>query len=554
MEHDPPKLFRRRDVFSLLAATAATVPNLSACDEARSGANLGFPRTAEEIVASVTPVNLSFPPGSWRRYGADPSGEADSTLPIQQAIIASRVAFDDIGGTYRVTGTIYVGESKTICGVGGRTELLCDNPDSSIFLVNDVGDVFIERIRFSFSKASAKAYTAPVVFSGSSNCTCCDCEFAGCSWAGVWLHDARFCTVTRCHFHDFLGQVQDSADICIYNNSSDNFVTENRCFGGNDHGVLIENPYSNALPISNLVARNHIRGSRAYGVCLYVPDFGDTYNRILGNTIEDISGIGFDRCSGPGIYVAGLGAGGTLIEGNTIRRCCLETNNRTEAPGAIGMHGMSSGNAALTVANNVVDEIQSYDGILVAMSDAPIIIAGNTVRLLPGNVEGTPLRIEVSSRLRVHGNIFTRSDSEGRCVFVYANEGDISDVSISSNDCAGGNYCQIDFDGAGDGTLSKVVCSGNTCDAVTGNSLARCLSFRRTSGAIVSGNILRSGLSLAFYASDAKNFRIIGNSFGSGTEFAVWFDGNCENSFYAASNEAVGVVQVNGTGLLVESP
>ena len=54
------------------------------------------------------------------------------------------------------------------------------------------------------------------------------------------------------YFHDFLGSVQDSADICVYNNASNNIITDNRCFGGNDHGILIENPYNNAFPSNNL--------------------------------------------------------------------------------------------------------------------------------------------------------------------------------------------------------------------------------------------------------------------------------------------------------------
>ena len=45
-----------------------------------------YPRTTAEIAAGVTPTNYAYPPGDVRRYGADPTGVADSTEAFTNAL------------------------------------------------------------------------------------------------------------------------------------------------------------------------------------------------------------------------------------------------------------------------------------------------------------------------------------------------------------------------------------------------------------------------------------------------------------------------------------
>jgi hypothetical protein len=47
---------------------------------------LFYPQTAQELAASVTPTNYFYPSGNVLRYGADPTGIADSTNAFQQAL------------------------------------------------------------------------------------------------------------------------------------------------------------------------------------------------------------------------------------------------------------------------------------------------------------------------------------------------------------------------------------------------------------------------------------------------------------------------------------
>jgi hypothetical protein len=539
---------RRRDVPIAILAAAVAPTVLSSCNGSADAEIATYPRTAQEIAGSVVPTDYTCRPGAWRRYGADPGGQADSTNAIAIACAVNGFAFDDVGGTYMVSGPIRVPSNCTISGKVNQTELVMLDPDTSLIVADETKGVTIEGIRFRVPAASAVA-TGVVVFFKCVECVCRNCDFSGFSWAGAWLYDARNCTVTQCYFHDSQGSLVDSADICVYNNSSDNIITDNRCFGGNFHGVLIQNPYNDAFPSRNLVARNHIVNHQAYGVCLYVPDEGDTHNHILDNRIEDIRGT-FHRASGTGIYAAGGGAGGTVIDGNTLMRCCTETRFRIEAPGAIGIHGMTAANSPIAISNNVIDEMAHYDGILIVESAAQVIIIGNNVHLLSGNTEECPIRVELASQVTVKANILRRPPTDGRCILVYASGGAVADVTVSSNTCCGGNDSQIDFYSDEGGYFDQLLCFDNTCSG--GGDAASCISVAAVNGATVSGNNCTSAKGVTFYIRDARDLKVANNTFNSEGPVSVVASGACTGSVYAASNSQNGAILDSAVGLLVE--
>jgi hypothetical protein len=554
-------LMLRRDVPLALLAAAIAPSMLSSCNGAAEsdGAdgtvdNLAptFPQTVQESANGVVPIDFSCRPGAWRRYGGDPNGRRDATSAIASACLASPTAFDDFGGTYLVSGPIHVPSNCSVSGIVNRTVLIMSNPDTSLFVADGTDGVTIQGIRFRVTAASAVALTGLVVFFEGSGCACRDCEFSGFSWAGVWMDDARDCCVERCYFHDSQGSVQDSADICVYNNASDNVVTDNRCCGGNYHGILVQNPYNDAFPSNNLVARNYVANHKAYGILVYVPDEGDTYNRILDNRVEDIFGTEFTGSSGAGICVAGQGGGGTLIDGNALKRCCIETLNRTESPGAIGIHGMTASNAPIAITNNVVTDMAQYDGILVIVSKAKVSVAGNHIELLAGNSGGTPVRLQLASNVSVTSNVLTRPASDGRCIFVYASGGPVLAVAVSSNICTGGDYNQIDFYADNAGYFEGISCLDNTCSGAGRAETASCISVSAVDHARVSGNNCASDTAVTFYMRDATNLVVENNEFHSQGPTTVVASGSCAGSVYAASNAQNGAIDDLAAGLLVE--
>jgi hypothetical protein len=82
-------------------------PELTATDIGR----LLYPQTAAEIAAGVTPTDYGYEPGDVRRYGADPTGAANSDAAIDNALLVGGVSN---GPTVRGEGTFLVTTKKVI--------------------------------------------------------------------------------------------------------------------------------------------------------------------------------------------------------------------------------------------------------------------------------------------------------------------------------------------------------------------------------------------------------------------------------------------------------
>jgi hypothetical protein len=83
-----------------------------------------YSTTAAEISAGVTPTNTAFPAGDVRRYGADPSGAADSTTAIQSALNVAQPVYLP-WGRYTITAALTNNVSKRrIYGDGPALSIL----------------------------------------------------------------------------------------------------------------------------------------------------------------------------------------------------------------------------------------------------------------------------------------------------------------------------------------------------------------------------------------------------------------------------------------------
>lgn len=96
---------RRRDISALFIASAAGVAIASKPASAQACTASCYPETQAESNSGKT-IYTQYPWGSFRRYGADPTGTVDSVLAINLALQFNAVAFDDYpgGGTYSVSG------------------------------------------------------------------------------------------------------------------------------------------------------------------------------------------------------------------------------------------------------------------------------------------------------------------------------------------------------------------------------------------------------------------------------------------------------------------
>lgn len=68
--------------------------------------SLNYPRTASEISAGVTPTNLSYLPGYFRRYGAVGDGTTDDRVAVQNAINSNDSVWGYQGDIYAINGSL----------------------------------------------------------------------------------------------------------------------------------------------------------------------------------------------------------------------------------------------------------------------------------------------------------------------------------------------------------------------------------------------------------------------------------------------------------------
>lgn len=81
-------------------------------------------QTAAEIAAGVIPTNTGYQPGDVRRYGADPTGVADSALAFTNAFKSSNYVYAE-SAVYRINSTIVVPSFRMFSYAGSTITLFC---------------------------------------------------------------------------------------------------------------------------------------------------------------------------------------------------------------------------------------------------------------------------------------------------------------------------------------------------------------------------------------------------------------------------------------------
>jgi hypothetical protein len=104
-----------------------------------------FARTANEIAASVTPINYAYQPGNVLRYGAYGDGTHDDTAAIQAALNCGRFVYLP-AGTYKVSSSLQVKASgqriygdgrdgqSVISWSGSTNDTVIENSDTTVRL------------------------------------------------------------------------------------------------------------------------------------------------------------------------------------------------------------------------------------------------------------------------------------------------------------------------------------------------------------------------------------------------------------------------------------
>jgi len=188
-----------------------------------------YPRTANEIAASVTPSLYFYAPGDVRRYNSDPTGIADSTTPFQQAS-SSNLKVDIPEGTYKITGQV-LNASRAVTYIGaarGAVTLNLNNNADALKWTGTSSGGGIKRLvinvtgmtsGYAISSTQSRFFIDDLNFTGSST---------GANLGGIFLQDFNSAQITNLWMNGsygtngiaikLYGSGINSANVCDINN------------------------------------------------------------------------------------------------------------------------------------------------------------------------------------------------------------------------------------------------------------------------------------------------------------------------------------------------
>lgn len=485
---------------------------------------------------------------SVKQFGAKGDG-SDDTEAIKKALLKGRrVYFPAPSVSYYVTQDLLMKPGQMVYGDGNSTliELIDGSINGFLTPLGAVGCIVRDMLITTRNKTNATPYKAAVNIVESSFCKVENVTVSAMGYHGVRMGDSNYNQVIGCRFSAFFGAVQDQADIAILNNSSYNYVQGNYCYGGGDHGVLIQDTYAGSTPTGNTIIGNHIGASKGNGVLVYVTHAYDTQTIISGNRVSGIKGTALGGLSGAGIYIQS--AGGTTITGNIISDCCQQTTDfSTQAVGhisvAIGKYG-SGQHAPVIVSNNHINAPRG-PGIWCATSAAPVLVGDNTILIssIGPTDEGRGIYAVNCDGVKISKNTVTQSNPNFQSIQVLASSDNVSGASISDNWVKTVAY-GISVSKSGSGTVTNATVNGNR--VYNGNQTA--MSLLNITGLTCVGNDVEStGIALNF--SDCSASRFSGNQFRSTLgSYSIIFTGTTgSNNIVDESNLLGGIVENDST-------
>jgi parallel beta-helix repeat protein len=483
---------------------------------------------------------------SVKDFGAVGDGVTDDTKAIQDAINAVNAAgggtvfFHEPSVAYRTTEPITLYNFVSLQGQSKDTKIFRDFPNGFAFVAINQNYISIENFWIYSTTPSVTRPSGAVGLQGAVYCRVNDITVVGMRQYGVWLYDSSYNTVENCGFSGWIGAYQqDSCDIAVLNNANWNTIRNNKCFGGGDHGILVQDTYAGAQPTGNKVIGNTVGEHLAYGIAVYVTNNYNTKTQVLNNEVRDIIGSSLSGSSGGGIYIQS--AGGTICSGNTVSNCCRSTSNFfTLAPAAIGVSSPADTQFyPVIISNNSLDSVRG-PCIAAITNGGPVNIEGNACTVDCADAAANPCSIYVSNspRCTISNNVIQHT-SPTAAIDVIARSGVIvNDTAILNNTVRASAY-GISVDRIDTATHESLRMMGNYVDGPTVQSV----KIARVSGSSIIGNIIY-GASIVFELNTSIRSRMDGNSLISANiaNPVIFFVGTNSGSIFSETNTIVGRV------------
>jgi parallel beta-helix repeat protein len=386
---------QRRDLPMGLLASAAGAALLTERAQAQTCVTPCYPQTSQESSAGVTPANTAYLPGDVRRYGADPSGVADSTSALVSAIrtgyslyfcdghfLTSGNLSPKAGTRWWGTGVLKSSAvSNTLVTISGitnfvfsiDTDLSSNTASAKQAITIDAATHIIVENGYHQQGGIAIAPTSPCSFVKIRGNTLQSTVIGSTSGGAVGIN-ARS-TDFEIINNEITGAT--GAGIAIYNNSIRGLITGNRCTACTGNGIFIASAqylvvqgnicsnnqqsgiglnsndpttwgYANNCTVSGNICAGNLYDGVDYNLASDNKQHG-AFTAFVGNIL---SGNGSNGTGGTGIYLANVDE--AVVVGNVMAAnnqpgiflnsayYCTVSANGVVANGS----GMASGTAA----------------------------------------------------------------------------------------------------------------------------------------------------------------------------------------------------------------
>ena len=493
---------------------------------------------------------------SVKDFGAVGDGVTDDTVAIQAAVNAVNAAgggtvlFPEPSVSYRITATINLFSFITLQGQSKDTKIFRDFVNGFAILATDKIQIAIDSLWIYSTTPSTTSPSGGIGFQRGELNTVTNVNIVGMRQYGVWIYDSSYNTVDNCRFSGWIGVYQqDSCDVAILNDAKWNTVSNNKCFGGGDHGILIQDTYAGAEPTGNKAVGNYVGEHTAYGIAVYVTNNFNTKTQVINNDVRDILGTSLSGASGAGIYIQS--AGGTICSGNVVSNCCRSTTNFfTLSPGAIGI-STPSGTPAYptTVSNNSLDSIRG-PCIAAITNGGPVNITNNNCTLDCADTAANPSAIYVSNspRCTISNNVINHTSPNPALYVIARSAVIINDIAILNNSVKASER-GIFLNRVDTATFESLRMIGNYVEGPNVQSV----QILFASSASIIGNIIY-GSEIVFELNNSIRSRMEGNSLISSNTSTpvIFFVGTNTGSIFSETNTIVGRVNNNsGSGVIV---
>jgi hypothetical protein len=143
-----------------------------------------YPRTAQEILVSVTPTYFGYPQGNVLRYGADLTGVADSTAAFNSAVKLGNVVVPT--GSYKVTGAAVSTNDCTMGGGGAANTNITVGANNSVIFNVTAQRFKVSGINFiGDGTTSASNNGCAILLASAGEHVNIDCSYSGFGSGGI---------------------------------------------------------------------------------------------------------------------------------------------------------------------------------------------------------------------------------------------------------------------------------------------------------------------------------------------------------------------------------